>query len=525
MARVWIFFLLAAAAFAQTPQAVRKSIDRALPPLQRSAATFVKERACFSCHHNALAILTMRMAKQRGVPIDEAVLAVVEEKTWKSGGALDEVVQARNVADPTPNDSLLLIAEEFAGRGLEPASQVRRQRLASWQREDGHWVTSDFRPPHSSSLFTTTATAVRALRARPGDPRVAAAASWLATNKPVSTEDASFRVMGLVWAGADAKAAQADLLAMQRPDGGWGQLSGYASDAYSTGQAVFALQAAGTAAPKGVRFLLSNQAGDGTWHVRTRMLSPAEVSPPYFETGFPYKKDQFLSYAGSAWATMALLSTIPASAPPLPVATRIEPSVDSLSPYAQLLAAASYYGNSTAVAKLLAAGAPANPPEGTRGRNTPLSLAAMSGDLEMLRLLLKAGADPDSGSALSEAVTFGHAPAVHELIAAGADASGVEGTGINLMHWATITNRAEVIPMLAAAKVPLDDVDDNGYTPLMYAATIDFGDTKTLEALLAAGADIQVRDTKNRTPLQQAKRLKHAAIEKALRAKSTPERR
>lgn len=519
MARVWILFLLAAAAFAQPPQAVRKSIDRALPPLQRSAATFVKERACFSCHHNALAILTMRMAKQRNVPIDDGVLAAVEEKTWKSGGTLDDVVQARNVADPTPNDSLLLIAEEFAGRGLEPASQIRRQRLASWQREDGHWVTSDFRPPQSSSLFTTTATAVRALRAAPGDARVAVAALWLAAHKPVSTEDAAFRVMGLVWAGAEAKAAQADLLAMQRPDGGWGQLSGYASDAYSTGEAVFALQEAGTAAPKGVRFLISNQAADGTWHVRSRMLSPAEVSPPYFETGFPYKKDQFLSYAGSAWATMALLNTIPAAAPARPSVTRIEPSVAALTPYAQLVAAASYYGNSANVAKLLAAGAPAMPPEGTRGRNTPLGLAAMSGDMETLRLLLKAGADPNSGSALSEAVTFGHAQVVRELIAAGADASGVEGTGINLMHWATITNRAEVIPVLAAAKVPLDEVDDNGFTPLMYAATIDFGDTKTLEALLAAGADMQVKDYKNRGPLQQAQRLKHSAIEKVLRAK------
>lgn len=519
MTRVWILFLLAAAAFAQTPQNVRKAIDRALPPLQRSAAVFVKERACFSCHHNALAIMTLRMAKARGVRIDDAVLAAVEDKTWRSGGTLDDVVQARNVADPTPNDSLLLIAEEFAGRGLDPASQVRRQRLASWQREDGHWITSDFRPPHSSSWFTTTATAVRALRAGPADPRITAAARWLAANKPVSTEDASFRLMGLAWAGADTKAAQSDLLAMQRPDGGWGQLGGYASDAYSTGEAVFALHEAGVASPKGVRFLISNQAGDGTWHVRSRMLSPAEVSPPYFETGFPYKKDQFLSYAASAWATMALLTTIPATAPIRTLATRVEPRVDELSPYAQLLTAASYYGNSAAVVKLLAAGAPANPPEGTRGRNTPLGFAAMSGDLEMLRVLLKAGADPESGSALSEAVTFGHALVVRELIAAGADSSGVESTGINLMHWATITNRAEVIPVLAAAKVPLDDVDDNGYTPLMYAATIDFGDTKTLEALLAAGADAQIKDYKNRGPLQQARRLKHTAIERALRAK------
>jgi len=510
---VWIFFLFVAAALGQTAQpspAVRKAIDRALPPLQRSAATFVKERACFSCHHNALAIMTMRMARDRGVRIDDAVLAAVEEKTWKSGGTLDDVLQARNVTDPTPNDSLLLIAQEFAGQGTEATAQVRRRRLASWQREDGHWITSDFRPPHSSSLFTTTATAIRALRLSKDDPRTVKASGWLLANKPVSAEDASFRLMGLVWSGGETESARKDLLAMQRPDGGWGQLPGYASDAYSTGEAVFALHEANTDSPKGIRFLISKQASDGTWHVRTRMLSPAMVSPPYFETGFPYEKDQFISYAGSAWATMALLSTLPVPVKPfVPPAKLEEPSTESLSLYTRLTAAASYYGNSAEVTSLLDAGAPLAEP---KARNTPLRYAAMSGDLAMVQLLLKRGADPNEGGPLPEAVTFGHAEVVRALLAAGADASGVEGSGINLLHWATITNRSEVIPLLVAAKVPLDDVDENGFTPLMYAATIDFGDTKTLEALLKAGADKSIKEIRNRTPLQQARRLKHARI-------------
>ena len=85
------------------------------------------------------------------------------------------------------------------------------------------------------------------------------------------------------------------------------------ADAYSTGEALYALHEAGTrnrsaAWRKGIAFLLSAQAADGTWHVRTRMISPADVSPPYFTTGFPYKKDEYLSYAASCWATMALLS-------------------------------------------------------------------------------------------------------------------------------------------------------------------------------------------------------------------------
>jgi hypothetical protein len=520
--RRFVLFLVAAAAWGQTPKDVQKAIDKALPPLQRSAAAFVKQRACFSCHHNGLGVLTMRMARDRGVHIDDALLAAVEEKTWKSGGTFDEVFQARNVNDPTPNDSLLLMAREAAGIPRDAADQVRVKRLASWQREDGHWITSDFRPPHSSSVFTATATAVRAIGWTAGDTRVAGAAQWLAANKPVSTEDASFRLMGLVWAHAasgDIENARRDLLAMQRADGGWGQLAGYVSDAYSTGEAVFALRESGVDPPKGIRFLISNQAGDGTWHVRTRMLSPAEVSPPYFETGFPYKKDQFLSYAGSCWATMALLSTMPGKVTPLTATPYTEPATDTLPMFTQLNMAASYYGNSQKVAALLDAGAPVKAPEGVKSRVTPLGLAAMSGDLATVKLLLQHGADPNAGAPLAEAITFDHADVARALIAAGASADGVESTGINLMHWATITNRSELIPVLLAAKVPLDEVDENGYTPLMFAASIDFGDTKTLDALLAAGADRDIKDYKNRTALQHAQQLGHAAIVARLRAK------
>ena len=57
--------------------------------------------------------------------------------------------------------------------------------------------------------------------------------------KPLSTEDAAFRLMGLVWAASaadDIAAARRDLLAMRKPSSGWPELSGYQPDAYSTGE-------------------------------------------------------------------------------------------------------------------------------------------------------------------------------------------------------------------------------------------------------------------------------------------------
>lgn len=510
---------------AQSPQSIRKAIEKALPPLQKSVATYVEKRACFSCHHNVLPIMALHMARDRGIGIDAGVLDALEKKTWASGGSLDDVVQARNVSNPAVNDTLLLLSQEYGGVS-DVASVVRAQRIASWQRADGHWFTSDFRPPHSSSYFTATATTLRALRAHlhwaADHPKVLAARRWLFQNKPASTEDAAFRLMGLVWAGGsldEIAGASRDLRLMANRDGGWGQTAAYPSDAYSTGQAVFALKEAGEDSPKGIKFLVSKQARDGTWRTRTRMVSPAEVSPPYFETGFPYKKDQFLSYAGSCWAVMALLSTMPGKAmPPLPEVTQAPPSVTDLTPFAQLTIAASYYGNVKEVTRLLDAGAPPNAPEGTRSRNTPLRFAAMSGDVEMARVLLAHGADANAGAPVSEAITFGHAEVTQLLIGAGASVDLTESTGVNLLHWAAITGRAALIPVLVKAGVELDAVDDNGFTPLMYAATLDYGDTKTLEALLAAGADPAIADYDNRTPLSQARRFKHAQHEAVLRA-------
>jgi len=594
--------LLAQTSSAGAASTPRAAVERALPQLEESAKVFVANRSCVSCHHNALPILTFRLAASRGLKIDRAILASVERKTFREltdVRALDEAVQGVSVSDPTPNDSWLLIAAQTAGLAPDLTNGVYAKRIASWQH-DGHWTTSDFRPPHSSSVFTATATAVRAIRAyfpdemrAAEDAALAAARHWLLETPPASTEDATFRLLGLVWAGAgrdDVATATRDLLKRQKAGGGWPQLSdGYPQDAYSTGEALYALHEAGTPASsaawrKGVAFLLATQAADGTWRVRTRMISPANVSPPYFTTGFPYKKDEYLSYAASCWATMALLSDMPATRaapPPPPVAERppvdpagvmrtalfgtaaqlsssippdfnanlatpngttllmaAVPDVDkvtylisrgadavarSQAGYDAATTAATYRGSAPAIRALLDAGADAEPPENVKVRRSPLLLASMSGDAETVSLLLARGAsanprpNPSGDSPISEAITFGHAAIVRTLIQAGAKTSLVERTGVNLLHWATITNRADVVPELAKAGVDINALDEKGFTPLMYAATIDFGETATLNMLLSAGADRTIRNEAGRTPLQQARHFGHEQLARALR--------
>jgi hypothetical protein len=103
------------------------------------------------------------------------------------------------------------------------------------------------------------------------------------------------------------KAAR-ELLAEQRPDGGWAQLPSLASDAYATGQALVALKETGAFAVtdrayrSGTQFLLNTQLEDGSWYVKSRSI-PIQ---PFFESGFPHGHDQRISAAATNWATMAL---------------------------------------------------------------------------------------------------------------------------------------------------------------------------------------------------------------------------
>jgi ankyrin repeat protein len=358
-------------------------------------------------------------------------------------------------------------------------------------------------------------------------------------------------------------------------------LPDYDADAYSTGEALFALHEAGLpasdrAVQNGLKFLLSTQSREGVWRVRTRMLSPAEVSPTYFPTGFPFGKDEFLSYAGSCWAVMALLSALPDVASPAGPGA-VEPITDAapawvrtalfgstgeltrlldggLSPNSAtsngssllmlaapdaekvrllvsrgaevkvrskngtdaLTIASAYRDTAASLRLLLDAGADAETPESVHAPHAPLVFASMTGDIENVRLLLSRGAKPAS-EALSEAVTFGYPDVVRTLIDSGTDATVTAHLGINLIHWATIANRFDVIPVLAAAHVPVDDTDDFGFTPLMYAATIDHGSIKTVQSLLIAGADRRIRNDHGRTAYDQANQYKHNRLATAVR--------
>jgi mono/diheme cytochrome c family protein len=144
---------------------------------------------------------------------------------------------------------------------------------------------------------------------------------WLRTARPQRSEEACFQLLGLHWAGETAETMTApieSLRHLQRDDGGWAQLPTLGSDAYATGQALYALAQflkdpmADPAWRRGLRFLLETQEEDGTWHVARR----AFPFQPTMKSGFPHHRDSWISAAATSWAVLALTYAAPVGAAP-----------------------------------------------------------------------------------------------------------------------------------------------------------------------------------------------------------------
>jgi hypothetical protein len=315
------------------PPSAQAAVEKSLPLLQRGADSWFDNTECISCHHQGMIVSTTALAKERGFPIDEKLarrqIETITGKDHRFSSLKDALksVDARLRADfqggLALRAGLFLSALVDAGWKPDNYTEVAVRVVAESQWVDGRWNHGMPRSPIESSDFSATAFAVRVLpvyapqeQADVIAQRIARAKEWLAATPPQTTDDKSFRLFGLHWSGADAaeiKNATRQLLADQRPDGGWAQLPELASDAYATGQVLVALHLAGgvgvtdEAYQRGVKYLLRTQEDDGSWLVSSRSIPNNE----FFESGFPHGKFQFISFAGSCWATQALILTTP----------------------------------------------------------------------------------------------------------------------------------------------------------------------------------------------------------------------
>lgn len=301
----------------------RAAVERIILALQRADVAFLQRAGCVSCHNNSLTAMTIASARAKGVRVNEQT---AKDQLRKIAAFLQEnaerALENEGIPGGVDTVSYILLGMAAEGYPSDPITDVWARYLKNNQSPDGRWRCIALRPPLESSDFEVTAATIRSVRtygpkSRKADyaKAVERAVQWLETAKPASTEDLTFKILGLIWGGgspAAIRTAARELLALQGTDGGWSQLKTLAADAYATGQALVALREARAIAidslayQRGIRYLLNSQLEDGSWHVATR----AQAIQPYFDSDFPHGQDQFISAAASNWASMALISGI-----------------------------------------------------------------------------------------------------------------------------------------------------------------------------------------------------------------------
>ncbi len=533
---------------------LRAASAKALKLIQHSQVAWYKKQTCTSCHHQLLPELTFKLARLHGVPFDEAIERDMKKAAFAYMKDLDMAAQGYNYIDVISDGWSLMMARMFLDPNL--SLNAYAQFIASRQLADGSWPTIDSRPPQSNSLFTTTAVCALAIHhSLPAqlkgeqEARLKRAREWLLKTSPRTTEDRVYQVLGLRWtyaAANDWQRAAQPLLATQREDGGWSQLSTLHSDAYATGEVLYALhEGAGLpisdpAYQRGLRFLLKTQEADGSWRVKSRLHPPAPVSPPYIDTEFPTEHDQFISIMATSLAVNALLLALPSQEKPLVIV----PSDFAPAEQAEWMRV-TLNGSTAELKKLLDGGMKANAKtaEGTtalmmaardlekvkllieRGADvnaramtgiTPLIVAARyRGNVEVVRLLLKKGARPNAdkgvevrndASALFFAVMAGDVQMAQALLDAGArlgDRMKILGLIMTSpLAYATFNGDSSMVEYLIGRGANPNEVDDDGISVLSWAAINN--QLSIVQALLTRGAQVNHVDKFGMTPLLYA---------------------
>jgi len=301
-----------------------EAIRKVLPLLETSGEPLFKNRSCVSCHSNSLPAMTVALARKKGFAVNdeqakkELGFAVATDMPY-----LEQMRMGTTVGGASNTLGYTLMGMAAAGYPADALTDAHIHYFSIHQSADGSWRNGSYRPPAEYSPFTTTAVVLRAIKLYPipgrreeFETRLARAKRWLLSAKPYSTEERSMQLNGLADAGASV-AERAPfvkaLKATQNSDGSWNQQPGMPSDAYATGEATYALHVSGNVPTndpvyrKAIEWLLKNQLSDGSWFVPTLAVP---VQPHTFES-FPHGWNQFASEAGSSWAALALLFTLP----------------------------------------------------------------------------------------------------------------------------------------------------------------------------------------------------------------------
>lgn len=248
--------------------------------LEVDTPSWQNKYGCGGCHIQTQTLMGMTLAKKNGYRVQErAALALGEFLVANKSTSADHYQQFRQLG-------LRYYVEGFAPERADVALRAAREELFAKPPKDFVFPGTNRRPVEAGPI-TATSMAVQTLLplvklARdPGEAElfrsaVAAGLAYLRTAKQETVQDRTMRIIAFSDAREGKDVIDADvagILAMQNADGGFGEKPGGGpSNAYGTGQALYALKTGGLSVSNkkfraGVKWLMDHQRSNGAWQL------------------------------------------------------------------------------------------------------------------------------------------------------------------------------------------------------------------------------------------------------------------
>jgi squalene-hopene/tetraprenyl-beta-curcumene cyclase len=309
---------------ADEPTAATFSPQKAAGFLDNTSLAWTRSRKCGACHTNYPYLLARPALPAADAAPQREVRSFFEERVqhWDRGQKGDA---PRWPAEVVATAATFALIDARAGE-LRPVTRTALDRIWTLQQSDGSWkwLKCNWPPMEHDDDYGVVYAAVGVGHAPGGyaagdsaKAGVAKLVGYLRANRPADMHHTTM----LLWAAtkldglmtpAEKEKAVKDLLALQRPDGGW-CLPGLApawkrhdgtandpaapSDGYATGLVVYVLRQAGlpadhAALKRGAGWLAAHQRESGRWFTRSVSADNAH----------------YITNAGTAYAVLALES-------------------------------------------------------------------------------------------------------------------------------------------------------------------------------------------------------------------------
>ncbi len=128
---------------------VKAAVEKGLKRIEIGAANYPKHRQCFSCHHQAMSVISTTSAKQHGFTVDDDLLKTQIEFSLKTFRNKGQIARGQGVGGDSTSVVYILQTLAAACYPRDETTDALVEYLLVRQEKDGSWPIPGFgdRPP------------------------------------------------------------------------------------------------------------------------------------------------------------------------------------------------------------------------------------------------------------------------------------------------------------------------------------------------------------------------------------------